>query len=207
MKQDEFGNIEVESKEDFKNGIVNDYSFAYDPKQIIYTRDLKNCVGLGLIKKVKGIRKRGLIHVLYNKEFTKDDYGNISIPQHIALRTTDVLNNFINDFKNNKKSVMTFKNPKAIMVYLRPVYSKKTEGYENPMADYIKGYLKKLKIDLYSTEATTNNELPSVLNMDADPKEVYHKDFALKHDSIAIVMYNNCGAWINKKGYELLLNF
>ena len=116
---DENGNIEIESEKDYEKKIINDYSFTCNPQQIIYTKNLKHCVGLALISEVNGIRKRGLMHVYYNKEFTRNRDGNIFLPKEKAKETGKILENFIRDFEKNERGKRVFKNPKAIMDYVR----------------------------------------------------------------------------------------
>ena len=229
MRIDENGNLEIECDEDFKQGIVNDYDFTFNPNQIIYTKDLRHCVGLAFIDEVSGTRKRGLMHVLYNKEFVKSDKGYLLVPKDRALRTKAVLDNFLKDFEKSEDKKRVFKNPRAIMVYNRTtrldtktekitlrdeftneLHQKEIEDrnrYENPMADFIKHWLEKKYIDLYAPNATSNKKLPSVLNMEEDPKEICYKQFSLGHDRIRIGMYNRQGILLNKNDYEAWLDF
>ncbi len=229
MKLDEDKNIEVESEGDYKKGKINDCAFTYNPEQNLYTKDLMHCVGLALIDEVKGIRKRGLIHIYYNKEFVRNGDNNIILPDEKVKETYNLLKNFVGDFRLNEEGKKIFKNPKALMVYVRSVpigtsvekivlrneftdiaeekKIKDTDRYENPMADYIGNWLKKKKIELYASQATSNKKLPSVLNMEDDPKEIHHKEFCLGHDRIRIGMYNKDGVLLNKNDYEDGLDF
>ena len=227
MKIDENGNLEIESEKDYKQGKINDYGFTSNPEQLIYTKDLMHCIGLALISESKGVRKRGLIHVHYNREFIRNGDGNISIPEKKAGETNKVLENFIRDFEGKKGKI--FKNPRAIMIYRRSMLiDRSTEKinlkddfteefnereikdenrYENPMADHIRNWLRNRNIDLYFQEATSNEKLPSILNMNEDPKEIHHKEFALKHDKIRVGMYNRKGILLNRNDYEAELDF
>jgi len=229
MRIDENNNIEVECQEDYDKGIINDYCFTCKPDQLIYTKDLMHCVGLALINEVNRIRKRGLMHVHYNKEFIRGEDGNIILPDDKIKLTNECLENFVNDFEKNEKGKKIFKNPRAIMVYVRSlpigkivenivlrneftgeiheVETKDINRYENPMADYIKDWLKKKKIDLYGSNATSNKILPSVLNMVDNPKEINHKEFALAHDNLRIGMYNKANTLLNLKDYKTGLYF
>jgi len=229
METDENGNLEIECDEDYKQGRVNDYGFTCNPSQMIYTKDLRHCVGLALIREVSGTRKRGLMHVLYNQEFVKSDQGDLLVPETIALRTEAVLDNFLKDFEKNENEKRVFKNPRAIMVYNRTtLLDIKTERivlrdefteelneraiedrnrYENPMADFIKHWLEKKRIDLYGPNATSNQKLPTVLNMGEDPRGVCYKEFSLGHDRIRMGMYNRQGILLNKNDYEAWLEF
>lgn len=229
MKINESGNIEIESEEDYKKGVTNDYGFTCNPQQDLYTKSLKHCVGLALIDEVKGVRKRGLIYIHYNKEFSRNGKDNIILPKEKAKKTDKILRNFVRDFKKNEEGKRVFKNPKAIMVYVRSVpigisvekmvlrselsgsikkkEIKDTDRYENPMADYIKNWLEMRNIELYASNATSNKKFPSILNMEDDPKEIYHKEFSLGHDRIRIGMYNEKGILLNKKDYEAGLDF
>lgn len=206
MRIDEQGNIEIESELDYDEGLTNDYGFTSNPKQVIFTKDLMHCVGLGFIDEINDIRKRGLIHVLYNKEFTRNEDRKIILPKDIARAKEQRLDEFLIKFKENNESKKVFNNPKAIMVYIRNVYSEKIKGYENPMANYIISWLEKKNINLYGSEASGYKKLPSILDLDDDPKEIHHKEFAIWHDRIAIGLYNKLGTLLNPKNYELLIN-
>lgn len=229
METNKDGNLEIECDEDVEKKMFNDYGFTSNPSQIIYTKDLIHCVGFGIIDEVKGVRKRGLMHVLYNQEFVKDEKGDLIISEDVALRTETALNNFLKDFEKSEDKKPVFKNPRAIMVYNRTtlldIKKKKIlltdeftgesnereiedrNRYENPMADFIKGWLKKRHIDLYASNATSNKRLPTILNMEEDPKEVFYKIFSLGHDKIRIGMYNRQGKLLNKDNYAAWLDF
>lgn len=229
MKIDPDGNIEIESEEDSAQKRVNDYGFTSDPDQIIYTRGLVHCVGLGLIKQVGDIRKRGLMHVFYNKEFTRNPDGSVVVRQDRLEKTEKCLEDFAKDFEKDEHCRVVFTDPKAILVYNRTlVVGQTTEKiylrdditgelnqrevedlgrYENPMARYIEAWLKKMNINLYLSNARTNKQFPSVLNMEYDPKETHHKDFALTHSKVKIGMYNKAGSLLNKNDYAAGLEF
>lgn len=229
MKIDENGNIEIESEKDYKNKRFNDYGFTSYPKQIIYTKDLVHCIGLALIKEVSGIRKRGLMHVFYNREFTRNGNGNIIVREDKLKDIEKILENFIRDFQKDDNNKKKFTDPRAIIVYNRTLLIDRTaekivlrdeftgelnereiedkNKYENPMADYIRNWIKNKNIDLYLSQATTNKKILSVLNMEDDPKEIYHKEFALTNDKIRIGMYNKANILLNAKNYEAGLEF
>lgn len=196
MKTDSSGHIEIEE--------FNDYGFTSNPKQNIYTKNLMHGIGLGLICKVNGTRKRGLMHVCSEDELSKNS-DKMGLNYNLGQETYKVLDNFIKDFIGNEKDLNVRKNIKAMIVYNRHLFSKEIEGYENPTANCIKEWLKDNDIDLYVSESTTNKKLPEILNGKEDPKEVHHKDFALKNNKIAIVMYNRKGTWLNRDNYELPL--
>ena len=224
MRIDENKNIEVECEEDAKNKKFNDYSFTFNPNQLIYTKDLRHCVGLGLIQEVNNIRKRGLMHVLYNREFTRDKNKGIIVREDKLKETERVLEMFLKDFKKDKYDKNIFTDPKAILVYNRSFPMDTTvekiilmdeftellnereiediNRYENPMAEYIKNWIEKKEIKSYILEATSNKKMPSILDMDDDPKEIDHKEFALTNNEIRVGMYNKAGVLLNPKDYK-----
>ncbi len=229
MRIDENDNIEIESEEDYKKGILSDYGFTCNPKQTIYTKDLVHCVGLGFIQEINGIRKRGLMHVFYNKEFARNENSNLVVRKDRLKETKRALEEFLAGFKENGRNKNAFTHPKAIMVYTRTFLVDRTaekiilrdesteefnereiedkNRYENPMANYIRKWIEKNNIDLCVSEATTNKKMPSVLNMDDDPTEIHHKEFALTNDKIRIGMYNEEDILLNPKNYEAGLEF
>ncbi|MDD5192566.1 MAG: hypothetical protein PHH54_01520 [Candidatus Nanoarchaeia archaeon] len=227
MRIDENGNIEVECNEDYEKGIINDYGITSDPSQIVYTKDLIHCVGLGLVADGNNIRKRGLMHVHHNPKFNqksaRDFIGNMILPERKVIETNSALESFLRDFQKSENGVL-FSKPSAIMVYVRSLLIDRTKEkiilrdditgklnereiedinqYGNLMADYIKKWLETKNISLYASDARTNKKMHDILNMREDPKETFSKQFALKHDKIAIGMYNKSGIMLNRKDYE-----
>ena len=193
MRIDEQGNIEVETESDSKRKIYNDYSFTCNPHQIIYTQDLVDCVGLGLLDEHKRIRKRGLMHIYYKKQIFANKNDKINLLNKLRDEREQKLEEFLSNFEKDDYGKKVYQNPRAILVYIRGVNFVRGNGFENPMANLIRKWLEDKNISLYCSEASGNKTLPSILNLDDDPKEIYSKQFALWHDKIKVGMYNKRG--------------